>query len=924
MGLVNQRKALGLAVAISIALSGCSDNKSPEEYLLAAKSSFQNNNPSDAVIHLKNLLKVDAKNAEARFLLGKHFADAGQWLNAEKELSKALGYGFDKDATATVLSKVYYQLREADEIESLLEKVNVDVKPESRIIIRTNLALAYASQGETDVAKKILATIAIANDKSPYVKLSQAWLKAADKDYQGAVNLLNQIIELDSSFTPAYEYKGNMLFATGDMQGAATAYGHFVEAHPQAHKTRMMYSLALVNAENYVEAENQAGRLLQLFPNQPLVNQIKAQARFYEKDYENAKLFADVANNAGALMPISRIIAGMSAYQLGNLEVAYQNLLTVQKQLTLKHPASKLLNAIRLQLGYTEEVYDDILSNSLEDLDSALLTATAKELFKIGETSKADEMLEKASLIEPDNADIVFQQGVLKLLSDDAGSDEFFKSALDANPESDAALSMLIVSYVKAGKYDQAFEQVNKIKNKSPSLGWLMEGAIYKQQRKFDEAKNAYQKALTFDGGNYKALFNLAEIADSEGLYQQATDYLIQALEEKPNHLKAVIVLLRYSKRDELKPSIEKYFVERYNQDNTDVLSVLALAEYYAIHENFEKSDAILSVAVKMYSEENRLLLLQAKVAARLKQNARSIEILDGIIAREPRNIIAIKTKANVLRYLGDTAGTIRELLQAIELSPNDESLVIELAQMHIQNAEAYRAKQVLDKLPKHKREALEVQRLYGRIAFIEEDYKKATSVLTSVYKAKKSESVVLELVQSMQNAEQYKEALELIRDFEKNTDNVSSIKLSLKEAELYEKIDIDKSIATYQDLATKTKNHYVILNNIAWLQLVKGNKEEALRVAEQAYTKKPNLAEVQHTYGLALLANGDSATSVMVLEKAYNANKMKDTYKLHYAQALLANNNAGKARSLFKEISFGQLTKQDKLDYETLKKALL
>ena len=112
--------------------------------------------------------------------------------------------------------------------------------------------------------------------------------------------------------------------------------------------------------------------------------------------------------------------------------------------------------------------------------------------------TSADEMLEKASLIEPDNADIVFQQGVLKLLSDDAGSDEFFKSALDANPESDAALSMLIVSYVKAGKYDEAFEQVNKIKNKSPSLSWLMEGAIYKQQRKFDEAKNAYQKALTF------------------------------------------------------------------------------------------------------------------------------------------------------------------------------------------------------------------------------------------------------------------------------------------------------------------------------------------------------------------------------------------------------------------------------------------
>ena len=50
-----------------------------------------------AAIQLRNALQQQPRNAEARFLLGQVLARTGDFLGAEKELRRALEYGYPAD-----------------------------------------------------------------------------------------------------------------------------------------------------------------------------------------------------------------------------------------------------------------------------------------------------------------------------------------------------------------------------------------------------------------------------------------------------------------------------------------------------------------------------------------------------------------------------------------------------------------------------------------------------------------------------------------------------------------------------------------------------------------------------------------------------------------------------------------------------------
>ena len=80
------RRAVAAAI-LAFSLAACAD--SPESLLVKAKESLAKKETKEAEIHLKNLLqKQDI--AEARYLLGKVYLDAGDSRSAEKELQRAL------------------------------------------------------------------------------------------------------------------------------------------------------------------------------------------------------------------------------------------------------------------------------------------------------------------------------------------------------------------------------------------------------------------------------------------------------------------------------------------------------------------------------------------------------------------------------------------------------------------------------------------------------------------------------------------------------------------------------------------------------------------------------------------------------------------------------------------------------------------
>ena len=78
-----------LYLSIALAISACGEQVTVESHLENAKSYLNENKVNESIIELKNAIRADTKNAEARFLLGQIYLSLGDGLGAVKELERA-------------------------------------------------------------------------------------------------------------------------------------------------------------------------------------------------------------------------------------------------------------------------------------------------------------------------------------------------------------------------------------------------------------------------------------------------------------------------------------------------------------------------------------------------------------------------------------------------------------------------------------------------------------------------------------------------------------------------------------------------------------------------------------------------------------------------------------------------------------------
>ena len=111
-------------------LSACGQ-KTSEEYIQEAKQFTVENNTNAAILSLKNAIQIEPKSAIARFELGQLYLQQKQFESAEKELNRALEYGYDASKVIPMLTQAYHQTGAYSAI-SKIEHGNAGLTPVER------------------------------------------------------------------------------------------------------------------------------------------------------------------------------------------------------------------------------------------------------------------------------------------------------------------------------------------------------------------------------------------------------------------------------------------------------------------------------------------------------------------------------------------------------------------------------------------------------------------------------------------------------------------------------------------------------------------------------------------------------------------------------------------------------------------------
>lgn len=897
-----------LCLSVALAIAGCGEKVSLESHLNNAKSYLTQNKVNESIIELKNAIRLDSKNGEARFLLGKVYLELGDGPAAAKELERAHSLKYADNKVIPLLARALILIDSDTEVLAL-STVASKLSPEEQSQYLAYQTLAALRSEQTELAKESTKLAESIAEQSQYSMLASAYLLLSENKFAEVQTLLTRILTIDATQVDALMLQGQLSMITKEHQLAADSFQQFLTLQPRFGMVKLLLANAHLKAGNNEEAEKHADAIIAQVSSQPFANYIKAMVRFQAKDYKLASEHAETALSSNFNQLNLKLVAGASAFYLENWQQSHHHLSAIVKYLPNDHQGRKMLAVTQLELGLIDEIGATIADfDGNDESNSQFLSSMSYKLLELGATSEAKALLSQSEVNSPDNASQVARQGILKLMMNDPSGIESLEGAIKLDPDFIEAELALAFAALQGGDITKAKEISEKWQEKYPNKagGFNLLASIAIKEQKYSEAEQALKQSLALEPDNLFALteqLRIARLQKDDSLAKQRADHLLTLA---PNNNK---VLRHYFGVYRNESALNK-LKAAYQLDNKDVSKAILVSEALVSLGQFKEAENILTPHAetgKLPKRYWQLLLLSLK-----KQNdtEKVHTTLKNWVKANPYHIEAVILLTDYYANQRNYERALNVVKRGID--NHKENLVLQLIQMQLllNSKQITPAKSLYKTLAvKNINKALK-EGILGRIALLEEDYSRAIPKLTQLYQAYPSSQNSIYLAGAYLGNEDKQKAAEVLEHYLSSNPNEGRIKTML--AGIYLENDTNKAIAVYADVVEKQPKNVVAHNNLAWLYHEKKDLDKALVHAQKAYELAPHIANVADTYGKVLLSTGDKRGALKHASKASEITKGQDIdIQLNYIEALIANSRSNEAETLLNKLA--QLSEEQK-----------
>jgi len=898
-----------LCFSLILTIASCSETKTTVELKSDANSSMQSGDISTAIILVKNIIQEHPTDGEARFILGKAYIQNDDFLNAEKELNKAVELGFTSPELTLLIARNLLAKNEFDEVISTLDPSSFESN-DDKILAHFMVARTYLSLENLDKAKEHVDQSNIIDSNSSYSLLSLALIAEYQTESTQALALLEKVINQTPILPEALLLKGSIESKMEAFELAAETYSDYLKLKPNSLMVKALVAHNLIRADKFPQAQILIDELLLITDQHPTINLLAAQLALVDKKYEVAKQFANsvlTSTNNG----LAQIISGLSDYYLGNDEQAYYQLNAIADDLPTTHKIQQVLAVLQLKLGYTDELSQTLANIDNQDVENAELFANiGRSLAQQGDFQEANELFKRAVKISPDSAEIKTQQGIFKLLSTDQTGIEDLQKAIILDPELKEANVTLAMTYLKQGELGKATEISETWLAKQPDniYALLLRGNIAIKAADLDLAKRYFNQASVVDAKNVTPLFNLAVIEVEQKNYQASTEFLDKIIAIDPEYSPAYRLLIRNAMKlkteGELKNKLSKLIknspdavwpriilsrklnIEKQHDDANSTLEALTnyeslpvvyfltLGNNYLTQKKFDKIESLFTAWQNAQPKNAKAYTLH-------------IELLD----KQKNYKDALKVSQTAL-----TKASLSKDFQLLSFESYFLLLTKQLEQANIK----------IRYLAQIKPDDAFVLRIQGQISLAKQEHSLAAQYLKKSFEQKNNIYTGLYLATAYKNLNDTASAIKFLEAELVKTPQNDIFRKFL--AKLYISESPKNAIQHYKQVVSTNPNDLVALNNLAWMLFKDNNLDLAFQYASQAQTLAPEHPQVLDTLGIILLGKNELHKAIEVLSSANKISPKSAEIIIHLAQAYKANNNQSLADSLI-----AQLTDSDK-----------
>ena len=599
--------AAWLLIASSL-LAGC-DNTTPEQHLTSAQQAYDQGEYRTAVIELKNALQKDAQLIDARVLLGESYLRLGDYPSALKEFERALDLGNQAERVQLGLHRAQLGLGRNQEVIGALEAM--DSRSQALDLL---LADAYLNTGAFDAAEPLYR-----RGESQAGGLSGlaaiAWQRG---DLVTAVSLFERSVAGSVDDFQVWQRKAEFELAQNDLDAAAASFREVSEMPAGRVFGRIGTVRVLLAAGDVDGAGTAIDSVLEVAPDYPLARYLEGLIRYQQRDFDRSE---------AALLEVQRrfpdheptlYLMGLVKFQLGQLAQAEYNITRFVAAQPDNESARKLLASVSMQQSKLDEAIEALEPVAGSTSDPQLLAMLGTAYTQAGRAAEASDVLTRAVDLNPDGASFR-NQLALSLLS--AGKEDLARSELNAAVEVDGnqiqSEYLMAMLELRDGDIDKARELINAIVRKSPDnpIGPNLLGAAALTDGDQDAAIGHFRRALELDPGFIPAMNNLSRLLEERGDVDAAEALYRDRAKAVPDDLAVQLgltdLLVRNGKVGEAVTAARNAVAA----DPTSLRAQVALVRLYRLTGDPEEAEATVDSALAQQVDSPDLKLLKAELS---------------------------------------------------------------------------------------------------------------------------------------------------------------------------------------------------------------------------------------------------------------------------------------------------------------------
>lgn len=887
---------LTIALLTSL-LAGCGGDK-PDSLIASGKEFLAKNDSKAAVIQFKNALQQNPNLGEARFLLGKALLESGDPRGAEIELRKAFDLKYAPDLTIPLLARTLLAQGQAKKLIDEFSKI--ELSGEAAANLKTTLNQAYRAGGNLEAAKAaIAAALAAKPDYAPAL-LADARTKAAEKDYVGALSIVDGVLEKTPGDVEALMLKGALLASTGDEPGSLEFYNKAVVSKPDHVPAHAAIFYSLMQRGSLDDASRQLEAMKKIAPNNPQTLFAEAQLAYQRKDFKSSRDLSQQLIKIAPENPPFLQLAGAAEYQLGS----YANAETLLNKALQLAPELRLARTI-LVTNYLRSNQPDKAISTLQpvldkiDKDPSMLALAGQAYLQSGQPKKAEEYLAKASQHDPENAARRTSLAVAHMAQGDVATATAELERISSDDKGITADRALIATYLRRNELDKALAAIETVQKKQPDnpATYNLRGRILAAKKDTAGARKNFEKAVALNPSYMSAVASLASMDMAENKPDDARKRFETVLASEPKNSTALLALAKLTLVTGGKSEDALALISRAVSANpAEPRPRLALIEFHLASKEPKKAASAAQDALAAIPE-NPDLLNAAGTAQYLSGDVnQALATYAKLAALQPASPLAQMRIAEIQFAQKNTDEATKSLRKALEIKPDLLEAQRGLIQVALTAGKPRDALAIAHNVEKQRPKEAVGYLLEGDIQASGKHWTEAIAAYRTGLKQTPSTDLAVRLhrvLLASQNAtEADKAAIEWLKAHPKDT----AYRLYLGDIATARK-DYPAAVQYYRSIVDQQPENALALNNLAWAA-GQTKSPKALEYAEKANKLAPNQPAFMDTMAMLLADKGDTAGAITLLRQALEISPQAAPLRLNLARVLISAGRKEEARA--------------------------